>query len=198
MPITKLNKVYFKLWRFRVTDDLAGDNINLYWGERFLATLHLNYIGIAKKGGGCVAALWFLMGLEERFLIAALQYKGENIFKLVIGRKRKRVCRCEKQLLLAIYEDDNETVRSAIKRIGMNHKRAWYILRKWSDRGLYDYGISLDLGWLTDEGERFAYELNYLSKHPQAEGVSRSFLTLMAIVTVMFLLGLALVAIVQL
>ncbi len=28
-------------------------------------------------------------------------------------------------------------------------KREIYILNKWADKGWYDYGVSLDLGWLT-------------------------------------------------
>lgn len=30
----------------------------------------------------------------------------------------------------------------------MHHKRCWYLLRKWSDTGFYDYGVTLDLGWI--------------------------------------------------
>lgn len=26
-------------------------------------------------------------------------------------------------------------------------KQAWATLKKWSKKGLYDYGVSLDLGW---------------------------------------------------
>ena len=28
------------------------------------------------------------------------------------------------------------------------HKRAWYYLEKWDRLGFYDYGVSLDMGWL--------------------------------------------------
>lgn len=42
--------------------------------------------------------------------------------------------------------------RDVIPRRGINHKRAWYLLGKWSGRNWYDYGVSLDLGWLTDAG----------------------------------------------
>lgn len=38
--------------------------------------------------------------------------------------------------------------REVIQRTKINHKRAWYILRKWADRGYYAYGTSLDIGWL--------------------------------------------------
>lgn len=32
------------------------------------------------------------------------------------------------------------------------YKRALYLLGKWCDKGWYQYGVSLDLGWLTQEG----------------------------------------------
>ena len=30
----------------------------------------------------------------------------------------------------------------------MNYKRCWYLLEKWAGLGFYNYGVSLDLGWL--------------------------------------------------
>lgn len=42
-------------------------------------------------------------------------------------------------------------VREVIAEIGINHKRAWYLLGKWTGRW-YDYGVSLDNGWLNEEG----------------------------------------------
>ena len=30
----------------------------------------------------------------------------------------------------------------------IHHKRCWYYLEKWSDLGFYDYGVTLDLGWI--------------------------------------------------
>lgn len=30
------------------------------------------------------------------------------------------------------------------------HKRCWYYLKKWCDRGFYSYGVTLDLGWFED------------------------------------------------
>lgn len=35
--------------------------------------------------------------------------------------------------------------------IGMNYKRGYYLLRKWSDKGWWDYGVSLRTGWFTQE-----------------------------------------------
>ena len=31
------------------------------------------------------------------------------------------------------------------------HKKAWYYLEKWSKLNFYDYGVTLDLGWIEDE-----------------------------------------------
>jgi hypothetical protein len=31
-------------------------------------------------------------------------------------------------------------------------KRALYLLQKWSDKGWYSYGVTIDLGWMTELG----------------------------------------------
>ena len=36
--------------------------------------------------------------------------------------------------------------------LGINAKRAEYILGKWADRRWWEYGVSLRTGWLTDAG----------------------------------------------
>jgi len=43
------------------------------------------------------------------------------------------------------------------------YKRCWYYLEKWSRIGFYDYGVTLDLGWLyvNEIPERY---LNVLDK----------------------------------
>ncbi|KAF6564513.1 hypothetical protein G9G63_10240 [Paenibacillus sp. EKM202P] len=41
----------------------------------------------------------------------------------------------------------------------MHHKRAWYLLEKWSGKNWYEWGVTMDLGWLTLEGEKAAKEL---------------------------------------
>ena len=38
------------------------------------------------------------------------------------------------------------------EKMEINHKRAAYLLEKFSNKGWYDYGVSLDKGWLTEEG----------------------------------------------
>ena len=44
-------------------------------------------------------------------------------------------------------------------------KRGWYLLRKWSSYGWYDWGVTVDLGWFTDTAphyhpETFRYMVN--------------------------------------
>ena len=41
----------------------------------------------------------------------------------------------------------------------MHYKRAWYLLLKWSRKGWYDYGVTLDMGWMMDAGLAAAEEI---------------------------------------
>lgn len=41
-------------------------------------------------------------------------------------------------------------------QMGMPAKRCMYILSKWADKGLWEYGVSLRGGWLTEKGIAFA------------------------------------------
>jgi len=52
-----------------------------------------------------------------------------------------------------------ERVRDVISEIEIHHKRCWYLLKKWAEKDWYDYGITLDLGWLTPSGVEKAREL---------------------------------------
>jgi hypothetical protein len=70
----------------------------------------------------------------------------------------------EKQLLILISQKckiKEYSVRDLINSglCAIHHKRCWYLLDKWSSKNLYDYGVSLDLGWLTEDGIRKAKEL---------------------------------------
>lgn len=62
----------------------------------------------------------------------------------------------EKELLKTLQERSTLAspahVRLIVGFLGMNEKRAAYILGKWSDKGWYDYGVSVMAGWLTQEG----------------------------------------------
>jgi hypothetical protein len=70
----------------------------------------------------------------------------------------------EKWLLLAFYNRPKDTamrdvVNQAITEGVLVRKRAMYLLDKWADKGWYEYGVSVDLGWLTDEGKEQAAKL---------------------------------------
>jgi hypothetical protein len=55
---------------------------------------------------------------------------------------------------VGLYGSAGNSPRDIINKEGfsMHHKRAWYLLEKWADKGWYDCGVVLDLGWITPEG----------------------------------------------
>lgn len=64
-------------------------------------------------------------------------------------------------LFLIADKDSSQSVRDIINSDSCNihHKRCWYLLNKWVNKGFYEYGVTLDLGWLTDKGVKFVEEL---------------------------------------
>lgn len=44
-------------------------------------------------------------------------------------------------------------IREAVDKFSgaLSKKRCLYLLKKWSNKGFYDYGVSLDLGWFVVE-----------------------------------------------
>lgn len=62
--------------------------------------------------------------------------------------------------LLAVYlKPAGKMVREIIKENGWNWKRCAYLLEKWSSKGWYEYGVSVDLGWLETKGKEVAETL---------------------------------------
>lgn len=59
--------------------------------------------------------------------------------------------RSEEELFYTLLKVTRMHPRDLINKLSINRKRAWYILSKWCAKGYYEYGISLDLGWLTDK-----------------------------------------------
>lgn len=74
----------------------------------------------------------------------------------------------EKQFLIDIYNGlkNKLSPRYIINQENfyMNHKRAWYLLEKWTNKDWYDYGVTLDLGWLTDKGVNIITEITNIKK----------------------------------
>lgn len=66
----------------------------------------------------------------------------------------------EYSLLTAIHQaTPGHCVRDIANGLSIPYKQILYYLGKWSKRGWYDYGVSLDLGWLTEEGKSHASAL---------------------------------------
>ena len=55
---------------------------------------------------------------------------------------------------VGLYGDAGKSPRDIINEetFPLHYKRAWYLFDKWSDKGWYDYGVTLDLGWITPQG----------------------------------------------
>lgn len=66
----------------------------------------------------------------------------------------------EKRFLIDMYKHSIKP-RDLIKKPNfyISYKRALYLLRKWTNKGWYDYGVSVDLGWLTSMGVDIAKSL---------------------------------------
>ena len=65
----------------------------------------------------------------------------------------------EQQLLIRMLRDrpglgaaPTCTATELAAKLSMNEKRAEYLLGKWTDKGWWDYGVSLRTGWLTEKG----------------------------------------------
>lgn len=62
-------------------------------------------------------------------------------------------CRCPYRDGWAGTSDPREMLA---RHGGIHRKRLRYLLEKWAARGLYEWGVNIDLGWLTLAGSMFA------------------------------------------
>ncbi len=67
----------------------------------------------------------------------------------------------EKLFFFEFYQKAMQSVpvRNIINTSSVGKKKAWLYLAKWGNKGLYDYGVTLELGGLTDEGKKLAKTL---------------------------------------
>lgn len=67
----------------------------------------------------------------------------------------------EKRLLKALANSKEEfpALRDIGPILGIHPKRVNYLACKWSEKGFYDWGVCADLGWLTDQGKKWAEDL---------------------------------------
>jgi len=50
-------------------------------------------------------------------------------------------------------------------RLGFSYKQLMYYVEKWSNRGFYEYGVSLDLGWFCFDELQGEYKEIYKNIH---------------------------------
>lgn len=65
----------------------------------------------------------------------------ERIFFMACANEQRRVYSSEQR------EFDIRTIANIFSRLGFSYKQLMYYVGKWSKRGFYDYGVTLDLGW---------------------------------------------------
>lgn len=58
---------------------------------------------------------------------------------------------CLNEQIRKFHTKDREfsvrAIGNIFERLGFSYKQLMYYVKKWSDKGFYDYGVSLDLGW---------------------------------------------------
>ncbi|AXH78332.1 MAG: hypothetical protein [Circular genetic element sp.] len=65
----------------------------------------------------------------------------ERIFFIACVNEQRRVIDLSKR------EFSIRTIGNIFSRLGFSYKQLMYYVHKWSHRGFYDYGVTLDLGW---------------------------------------------------
>lgn len=66
----------------------------------------------------------------------------------------------ERDFLLAVYQKPNEKPRTIGEALGLDQNRIAYLCGKWADKGWYEFGVAVDMGWLTREGREAAEGLS--------------------------------------
>lgn len=81
----------------------------------------------------------------------------EQIFFRACANEQKRVYD------LGQREFSVRDICNIFDRLGFSYKQLMYYVKKWSNKGFYNYGISLDLGWFEFEKLTGEYKQIYNS-----------------------------------
>ena len=65
----------------------------------------------------------------------------ERIFFMACVNEQRRVNE------LQLREFSVRMIANIFSRLGFSYKQLMYYVQKWSSRGFYDYGVTMDLGW---------------------------------------------------
>lgn len=61
-------------------------------------------------------------------------------FRACVNEQKRKLHSSDRELSI-------RTIGNIFERLGFSYKQLMYYVEKWSDRGFYDYGVTLDLGW---------------------------------------------------
>lgn len=61
-------------------------------------------------------------------------------FRACVNEQKRKLHFSDRELSI-------RTIGNIFERLGFSYKQLMYYVRKWCDRGFYDYGVTLDLGW---------------------------------------------------
>ena len=64
----------------------------------------------------------------------------EIFFRACVNEQKRKLRSSDRELSI-------RTIGNIFERLGFSYKQLMYYVRKWCDRGFYDYGVTLDLGW---------------------------------------------------
>lgn len=79
----------------------------------------------------------------------------ERIFFIACVNEQRRVSD------LSQREFSVRIIGNIFSRLGFSYKQLMYYVEKWSNRGFYDYGVTLDLGWFDFEKLNGEYKAIY-------------------------------------
>lgn len=79
----------------------------------------------------------------------------EIFFRACINEQKRKLKVGDREFSIRV-------IGNIFERLGFSYKQLMYYVQKWSDKGFYDYGVSIDLGWLEfdklDGGYKRIYE----------------------------------------
>ena len=64
----------------------------------------------------------------------------EIFFRDCVNEQKRKLRSSDRELSI-------RTIGNIFERLGFSYKQLMYYVRKWCDKGFYDYGVTLDLGW---------------------------------------------------
>nr|DAH31222.1 MAG TPA: hypothetical protein [Bacteriophage sp.] len=64
----------------------------------------------------------------------------EIFFRACVNEQKRKLHSSDRELSI-------RTIGNIFERLGFSYKQLMYYVSKWSDKGFYNYGVTLDLGW---------------------------------------------------